>query len=231
VLDGRKLHVPALLLARRVLIPATTPDGPAIFLVDPRSPGVAITPQRTSTGEPLAILALAGVRVAAADVLGGASDSGAEQVAWLHQCALVATAALQVGVAEKALALTAEYVRDRVQFGVPIGSFQAVQHRAADCYIDLEAMRWVTWRAAWQLSRGLPATRETLVAKFWAAEAGARIAAAAQHLHGGIGSDVDYPVHRYFLWAKALELSLGAASPQLVALGRDMAAHGPEELA
>jgi alkylation response protein AidB-like acyl-CoA dehydrogenase len=114
-----------------------------------------------------------------------------------------------------------------VQFGVPIGSFQAVQHRLADCYIDLEAMRWVTWRAAWRLAERLPATRETLVAKFWAAEGGARITAAAQHLHGGIGVDVDYPIHRYFLAAKALELGLGGATQQLARLGRDLARTPP----
>jgi len=114
-----------------------------------------------------------------------------------------------------------------VQFGVPIGSFQAVQHRLADCYIDLEAMRWTAWRAAWKLAQGEPATREVLVAKFWAAEGGARITAAAQHLHGGVGVDVDYPIHRYFLAAKALELALGGATQQLARLGRDMARSQP----
>ncbi len=68
------------------------------------------------------------------------------------------------------------------------------------------------------------------MAKFWAAEGGARIAAAAQHLHGGIGVDLDYPIHRYFLWSKALELEAGGATPQLVRLGRDLARTGPQEL-
>jgi len=120
-------------------------------------------------------------------------------------------------------------IRERVQFGVPIGSFQAVQHRAADCYIDLEAMRWTTWRAVERVAEGLSATRECAVAKFWAAEGGARIAAAAQHLHGGIGVDLDYPIHRFFLRSKALELLLGGAMPQLARLGRDLAASGPVE--
>ena len=68
------------------------------------------------------------------------------------------------------------------------------------------------------------------MAKFWAADAGSRIANAAQHLHGGLGVDLDYPIHRYFLWSKSLELSLGAAMPQLARLGRDMAQTGPQEL-
>jgi alkylation response protein AidB-like acyl-CoA dehydrogenase len=120
-------------------------------------------------------------------------------------------------------------LRERVQFGAPIGSFPAVQQRAADCWIDLAAMRWTAWRAAWRITEGLPAERESRVAKFWAAEAGSRIANAAQHLHGGLGVDLDYPIHRYFLWSKSLELELGAAAPQLAALGRDLAATGPAE--
>ena len=164
-------------------------------------------------------------------MLGAGSRDGVEILAWLHERALVATCSLQVGVCERALEITSSYVSERHQFGAPLGSFQAVQHRAADCYVDLEAMRWVHWRAAWRLSENLPAFRETRVAKFWAAEAGARIAGAAQHLHGGMGVDLDYPIHRYFLRARQLELSLGGATPQLVTLGRDMARTGPQESA
>jgi alkylation response protein AidB-like acyl-CoA dehydrogenase len=138
-------------------------------------------------------------------------------------------AAQQVGVSERALEITTAYVRDREQFGVPIGSFQAVQHRSADGFIDLEAMRWTMWRAAWLLAAGQPAGRDAMVAKFWAADAGSRIANSTIHLHGGIGSDVDYPIQRYFLWAKSLELTLGSASPMLRRLGQDMAATGPQE--
>jgi 3-oxocholest-4-en-26-oyl-CoA dehydrogenase beta subunit len=122
-------------------------------------------------------------------------------------------------------------VRERIQFGVSIGSFQSVQHRAADCWIDLQAMRWTAWRAAVRLVEGQDVTRDTAVAKFWAAEGGSRIANAAQHLHGGMGVDVDYPVHRYFLWSKALELSLGSATPHLARLGRALAQSQPLELA
>ena len=91
-------------------------------------------------------------------------------------------------------------------------------------------MRWVMWLAAWKLAEGLPARREAWAAKFWAADAGAQIATATQHLHGGMGVDLDYPIHRYFLWSKSLELALGAATPMLVKLGRDMARRGPREL-
>jgi alkylation response protein AidB-like acyl-CoA dehydrogenase len=79
------------------------------------------------------------------------------------------------------------------------------------------------WQAAWRLAEGLVADEEVLVAKFWAAEAGQRVCAAAQHLHGGIGVDLDYPLHRYTSLAKHIELSLGAATPQLVRLGAAIA--------
>jgi alkylation response protein AidB-like acyl-CoA dehydrogenase len=125
--------------------------------------------------------------------------------------------------------MTSGYVSERVQFGVPIGSFQAVQHRSADAFMDVLAMRWVMWRAASKLAAGEEATREALVAKFWAADAGGRVVNATQHLHGGIGADVDYPIHRYFLWSKSLELALGSATEQLAVLGADMARTGPRE--
>ncbi len=231
VLEGQKHFVPAVHLAQRILVPAATPDGGGLFLVDPHADGVEITGHRTSSGERLCTVTLSGVRVAARDLLGGDARSGGQRASWIYERALVAVCATQLGVSEKALEITSSYVREREQFGVPIGSFQAVQHRSADCFIDLTAMRWVTWRAAWKLAHGMPATRDTAVAKFWAAEGGSRIANAAQHLHGGIGVDVDYPLHRYFVWSKALELCLGGATPHLVRLGRDMARTGPQELA
>ena len=95
--------------------------------------------------------------------------------------------------------MTAEYTKTREQFDRPIATFQAVGQRAADAYIDTEAIRLTAWQAIWRLSEGLPATAEVAVAKFWAAEGGQRVVHAAQHLHGGMGVDKDYPLHRYFL--------------------------------
>jgi hypothetical protein len=229
VLEGALRFVPHARVASAVLVPATTPDGVAVFVVatsPARSGELVLTPRTISTGEPLFDLTLSGVRVADDARL---PADGAEILRWLHSRALTALAALQVGVCDRALAITAGYTRGRIQFGVPIGIFQAVQHREADAFIDLEAMRWTTWRAVVRLADGLPAEREARVAKFWAADAGPRIVNAALHLHGGTGSDVDYPIHRHFLWSKALELTLGGASAQLAALGADLATHGLPE--
>lgn len=232
VLEGGLASVPFARRADRILVPAALDTGRvAVFLLDPGSPGISLAAKRTSRGEPLFDLQLAGLRVAAGAMLGGAGVDGARIAGWIRDRALAALAALQVGVSARAIEITADYTREREQFGVPIGSFQAVQHRLADAFIDLEAMRWTLWRAAFCLADGREATREALVAKFWAAEAGARIASACIHLHGGLGSDVDYPIHRYFIWSKALELALGGATPTLVRLGGDMARTGPQESA
>jgi hypothetical protein len=234
-LDGAKRFVPLGPRAARVLVPAAADDGTALLLLDPAAPGVRWTAARTSTGEPLFALELDGARVAGADRLGGAPGAssglppadGAVAARFARDCGLLAACATQIGVSERALEITTGHLRERVQFGAPIGSFPAVQQRAADAWIDLQAIRWTTWRAAWRLAEGLPAERELLVARFWAAEAGARIADTAQHLHGGLGVDVDYPIHRYFLWSRSLALWFGGAAPALARLGRDLAARPP----
>ncbi len=226
-LTGRKLLVPVADRAACALVPASADGGTAIFLVDPKASAVRITRNVTSRGESLCDIELSSLKLTDDDLLGGALQDASALEA-IRNRATVAICALQVGVSGRALEITSAYVRDRQQFGVPIGSFQAVQHRLAEAYIDVQAMRWTMWRAAYRLANNIDATRDVAVAKFWAAEAGARVAASAQHLHGGIGVDIDYPVHRYFLWSKALELTLGSATEQLVRLGRDMSARPPQ---
>jgi alkylation response protein AidB-like acyl-CoA dehydrogenase len=130
---------------------------------------------------------------------------------------------LQVGLCATALRLTADYTTGREQFGKPIATFQAVAQRAADAYIDTEAVRLTAYQAAWRLARGLPAANELAVAKFWAAEGGNRVMLAAQHLHGGVGVDMDYPLHTFTTWTKQIELTLGSATPSLLKLGRAIA--------
>lgn len=229
LLEGVKQRVPAAALAQRVLIPARTNEGVGMFLIDPKAPGVGLTSQRLINREPVYELTLSGVQVPEEDLLGGDVAASGRVVGWLRDCALVGICAVQLGVSSRALEITTDYAKEREQFNAPIGSFPAVQQRAADCFVDLEAMHATLWHAAWKLHKGEEAPREAMVAKFWAAEAGARIASAAQHLHGGIGVDFDYPIHRYFIWSKSLELALGGASPQLARLGNDMALTGPQE--
>jgi len=219
VLEGEKHCVPAAHVARRVLVPARCDDGVGVFLVDPQADGVTLERQDPTSHEPIFAMRLSDVRVGAEDVLGGGGAQGAEIVRWALARALVALSAIQLGVAEEALRRTAEYTSSRKQFGKQIASFQAVSLRAADGYISVEAMRSTLWQAAWRLSEGLPAAREIAVAKWWACRGGHDVVHSTQHLHGGIGADVDYPIHRYFLWSTQLENSLGGATQQLARLG------------
>jgi 3-oxocholest-4-en-26-oyl-CoA dehydrogenase beta subunit len=219
-LDGAKELVPAAQIADTLLIPACLEDGDVgVFLVATEASGVHIRPVKTTNGEPHADVLLDGAPVSDEDRLGA---PGARVVESLHDRALVGLCAIQLGVAERALRMAAAYTTQREQFGRPIGSFQAVQQRMADAFIDVEAIRWTTWHAAWLIAHGRPvedARRAARIAKFWAAEAGARVAATTQQVHGGIGIDTSYPLHRYFLWAKHNELTLGPAAAQLARLG------------
>ncbi len=138
--------------------------------------------------------------------------------AWTGLCAL------QIGIAEAAVRQTAEYLNTRNQFGVPLATFQATKMRAADAAIDTEAIRVTTWQAAWRLDNGFDAAKAVNVASWFASEAGQRVVFASQHLHGGMGADISYPIHRYFLWGKQIELQLGSPSAQLARLGRQVTA-------
>ncbi|BEL08317.1 hypothetical protein Q0Z83_065080 [Actinoplanes sichuanensis] len=140
------------------------------------------------------------------------ADAGIEP-ATARRRLILGTAAQQLGVVERALEMTAEYARTRVQFERPIGSFQAVTQRLADAWIDVEALRLAVWQAA---SRPEPA--EVATAGFWAAEAGHRVLHTAVHVHGGVGIDMDYPLHRYFLAAEDHEFRLGGATAHLLDL-------------
>lgn len=225
-LDGAKFCVPAAHVAERVLVPATGPDGAGLFLVDPRGAGAKLERQLVTDRSVQGWLALDGAPVAADAVLVAPGAAGRAALEWTVQRATAALCAMQVGVAEKALRITAGYAAQREQFDRPIGSFQAVHTRAADAYCDLEALRLVTWQAADLLAREEPAGDAVAVAKFFAGDAGHAIAYAAMHLHGGIGVDVDYPVHRYYLWARQIELTLGPAAAQLAAIGERLAQPG-----
>ncbi|HUC05274.1 MAG TPA: acyl-CoA dehydrogenase family protein [Acidimicrobiales bacterium] len=229
VLDGTKACVPAAFVADAVLVPATRrgPDGAArgcgVFIVPTGTPGVTLVRQTTTSGRPEAMVELAGAKVGADALLGGEGADGAAAVTLMTEHATAALCIEEAGVCAAALALTAEYTKNRVQFDKPIATFQAVGQRAADAYVDTEAIRLTAWQAVSRLSAGLPAAAEVAVAKYWAAEGGQRVVHAASHLHGGVGVDRDYPLHRYFLRTRQIELTLGGAHESLRRLGRILA--------
>lgn len=222
-LTGTKTAVPAGPLAELILVPAALEGRPVVFLVEPSGPGVTVSRQRTTNRDTAAYVELADAVVPGTAILGSVED-GARIIEWIDQRATVGLCALQLGVTEEALAETAEYTKTRVQFERPIATFQAVGHRCADCYIDVEALRLTLWQAAWRLAAGVPAATEVEVAKFWAADTGHRVAHAAVHLHGGMGVAVEHTTHRYFIWGKQLEFMLGGSTEQLLRIGARLAA-------
>ncbi len=192
----------------------TTPVTNAERVESPDDPGVTITPVDLVDLGSAGWLDLDSVPLAA-DRLVGTAD----MLDHLVTTATVGRCAWQVGVLDQALAMTAEHARTRVQFDRPIAAFQAVTQRLADAYIDVEAVRLTLWQAAWRVAAGLPSRAEVATAKFWAADAGHRVAHTAVHIHGGMGIDTDHPLHRYFIAAKRTEFELGSATTQLRRLG------------
>ena len=143
---------------------------------------------------------------------------------WLDQQAF---STQLLGLSETALKMTAAYLRERQQFGVPIGTFQAVSQRVGDAFIALETMRVSLWRAAWLESEGRSSAFAVASARYLATKGAHQIVSAAQHLHGGMGFDRDYPLHRYFLGVKRIEYLEGGASAQLQRLGDLIAERQP----
>jgi alkylation response protein AidB-like acyl-CoA dehydrogenase len=227
-LSGVKTAVPAAPRADLFLVPAATSGGVVVFGVSPSDAGVSVEPQQLTDFAEAGRVVLDGVTLDGDRVL-GEPGQGAEITGWLVSRAIVGLCAMQAGVIERALELTAEYARNRVQFGRPIGSFQAVAQRLADAFIDVEAVRLTMWQAAWLLASGGEAGTAVATAKFWAADAGHRVAHTAVHVHGGLGIDTSYPVHRYFTAAKHHEFALGGATAQLRRIGADLAQAVPSE--
>ncbi|MFF0012766.1 acyl-CoA dehydrogenase family protein [Streptomyces sp. NPDC005374] len=224
-LDGVQTAVPWAYDADYVVVPAHTAAGRTVLALVPRvHDGVALGEQFSTSGERLGELRLESVRIAARDVI---DVEGAWE--WLRNLLTTGTCALALGLGERVLRMSSEYTSKREQFGFPVATFQAVAVQAADRYIDLRAMEVTLWQAAWRIASGargaLPVTGDVAVAKIWASEGVRRVVQTAQHLHGGFGADVDYPLHRYHAWAKHLELSLGPAAAHEEALGDLLAAH------
>jgi 3-oxocholest-4-en-26-oyl-CoA dehydrogenase beta subunit len=222
-LTGIKTAVPAGPVSDLFLVPANTARGVTVFLVTPQDRGVTVRRQEIVDGDSEALVELDDVGLDGTRVL-GEIGYGQRIVDWVQARATAGLCAAQLGVTERALELTARYATERVQFERPIGTFQAVAQRLADGYVDVEAIRLTLWQAAWRLAEGLPASSEVATAKFWAADGGHRVAHTAVHIHGGVGIDKDYPLHRYFVATKRNELSLGGATAQLRRIGSTLAA-------
>ncbi|KUL77605.1 MULTISPECIES: acyl-CoA dehydrogenase family protein [unclassified Streptomyces] len=225
LLDGTQTAIAWAHDADLVVVPARTPADRTVLAVVPReTAGLTLAEQFSTSGERLGELRLDAVRITARDVM-----DTPDAWEWLRQLLATGTCALALGLGEQVLRMTSAYTAGREQFGHPVATFQAVAVQCADRYIDLCAMEATLWQGAWRIGSGapgaLPAAGDVAVAKIWASDGVRRVVQTAQHLHGGFGADVDYPLHRYHAWAKHLELSLGPAAAHEETLGDLLAAH------
>lgn len=222
-LTGAKTAVPFAAESAAVLVAARADAGVVVALVDPRAAGVRLQPLKVTTFEPQYDMHLEDVLVPAEAVLAG-PDRGVAVMQWIAEHTAVALCAHQLGAADHVLRMTASYTAERKQFGVPVATFQAVGHRAADRFIDIECLRLATYQAVSRLDSGVDASTEVQIAKIWAGDCGHRVSYTAQHLHGGMGIDRDYPLWRYCLWLRHNEITLGSSARQLAELGQRIAA-------
>ncbi|MFD3538069.1 acyl-CoA dehydrogenase family protein [Streptomyces sp. NPDC058662] len=230
-LTGTVPIVPWLREATHVLVPDTER---ALWLVRTDAPGVQTSAVETTAPWAAGRLTLTGAEAErigtvpapgdSASAAGGHDDGSA--YAGTLAAARTAFAGLQAGVCAGSLARAVEYTSTREQFGRPLSTNQAVLLRAADAYMDTEAIRVTAYEAAWRIDEGLPAGEHALTAAWWASEAGKRVVHAGQHLHGGMGADLDHPVHRHFLWGRQLDAYLGCGSELLAELGELLAREG-----
>ncbi|MBI2854128.1 MAG: acyl-CoA/acyl-ACP dehydrogenase [Chloroflexi bacterium] len=216
IISGTKLFVPDANVADWIIVAARTSkgkkpeEGITLFLVDARSPGIKCETLKTIASDKQCEVVFDKVRAPAANVV-GKLDQGWLLIEDLLCRAAVAKCAEMVGGAQQVLDMTVQYAKDRVQFGQPIGSFQAIQHHCANMAIDVDGGRFITYQAAWMLSEGMPCTRESAVAKAWLSESYRRVTALGHQVHGGIGFTKDHDMQLYFRRAKAAELAFGDA--------------------
>ncbi|MFC4906039.1 acyl-CoA dehydrogenase family protein [Actinomadura gamaensis] len=214
-LTGAKTYVPYADEASHLLVPARTDDGTIQVYVVERSE-VTIAPQPSATSEPLSRVALDGAR---------GEPLGPDAWNVFRRSAVTGAVAIASGVIDGALKLTTEYVKTREQFERALAQFQAVTMQIGDVYIAKRALDVAVWGGAWRFATGADDTDEVLaIAAYNASGPVVKALYTCQHLHGGIGLDVTYPLHRYFAWAKQVGHLLGGAEDQLDTLGALVAA-------
>jgi alkylation response protein AidB-like acyl-CoA dehydrogenase len=221
-LTGTKICVSLAGSAQRILLSARDGDELVVALVDPRAAGVALKDQLVTSGETCQELVLDGARVDPADIVATGEDAEAA-MRWTRQAHRTALCAVAVGLCDRMMRMTGSYTSEREQFGRAIATFQAVSHRVADCYIDTESLRLVTQQAASLLDQGRDAEEASIVAKIWCGDVTHRVSQAAQHCHGGTGVDRDYPLFRYCLQARQVELTAGTSARLTAELGQAIA--------
>jgi len=209
VVRGEKRYVLQGVAADAFVVAARDGRGVSALIVPAGAPGVTVVPARTFAHDRQCVLRLDDV-VLPATALAGMRGAAWPRLERLRRRLAALLCAEMIGGADAVLDMTARYVSEREQFGVKIGTFQAVQQMIAGMAIELEGARHVTRQALWRLAEGLAAEREIAIAKAWTGRAYVSITLAAHQLHGGAGYVVDHDLHRYSARAKEAELRFGS---------------------
>lgn len=216
VLNGTRVAIPYAKDAAAIIVATSS----SLFIVETAAKGLGLEFTNSGNHEPLYTVTFTNTP---AEVL-GSIEQHKEALQYLLDCGSIAACATMIGLCAESMRRTAQYTSERKQFETTIASFQNTTMKMADCYIDIEALRSAYLEGLWKLDAGRPCHAEIKVAKYWACSAGHRVTHTCQHLHGGIGADVEYPLHRYYLWFKQMDLTLGGGTKQLADLGELIAA-------
>jgi alkylation response protein AidB-like acyl-CoA dehydrogenase len=227
IITGTKLFVPDANVADYLLCVARTrktgkaENGITIFLVDAKAPGVKCTLLKTLARDKKCEVFFDDVAVPRDNIL-GKLNQGWKVIEGVLEKAKVAKCAEMVGGAQAALDMAVAYAKDRIQFNRPIGSFQAIQHYCANMVSDVDGSRFVTYKAAWKVSEGLPAAMDVAIAKAWTGEAYSRVTLLGQQIFGAVGFTMDHDMHLYYRRAKAGDMMFGDSAAQRAVVAREL---------
>ena len=210
---GTRLLVPYAHVAAEILVCAkvmkgSRSSGSTLFKTKPQGPGIQLTPLNTITGEKSFAVTYADFPASAEDVLGSLGKGGGYVEKVLPKLIALKCGEM-VGGLSKVVDMTVDYVKQRVQFGKPLGVLQVVQHYCADMTTLADTARMIAYQAASLISAGLPCTKEVAMAKAWCSDSYKRGTQIAHQLHGGIGFTEEHDLHLYYKHAKALEMEFG----------------------
>ena len=217
VINGTKLFVPNANVSDYLVVAARTGDADedvSLFILPANTPGVSQTLLKTIASDRQSEVTFDGAHVPRSALL-GELNGGWPTIARVIQWGAVGKCAEMVGNGQKVLDMTVDFVKQRIQFGRPIGSFQAIQHHCANMATDVEGSRYITSQAAWRLSEGLPADSEVAMAKAWVSDAVRRVCATGHQCHGAIGFTKEHSMQLYSRRAKAAELAFGDSREHL----------------
>jgi alkylation response protein AidB-like acyl-CoA dehydrogenase len=221
VISGTKLFVPYVQVADYIICAAKTTNGVTLFLVDSKNQGISYSLLKPIDGDKQFEIVFDNVKVSKKDILG---KEGQENIRLrkVLQKAAVAKCIEMVGGAQQVLEMTVDYVKNRKQFGLPVGAFQAVQHHCANMLTDIDTSRFLSYKAAWKISEGLPYAREASLAKAWVSDAYKRVTKLGHQSMGGVSLMEDHDMPLYSKRAKAAELTLGDADFHREMLAREL---------